>query len=172
MSYYVCFKDALDIVLVPIVLTGLALWLPRRWQNKQKELELKSGLVSEISEAVMTTVMSVYLYNTLGGQLQKNNVGAEDQRHELDKTYKKWKVDSCIIGSKIHAYFPVEEKGDEQIHIKWTDFSDRLSEYFKKYREIQEENNECTLEKDKERILHLKAKIIQEILVSQITGFR
>ena len=40
----------------------------------------------------MTTVMTVYLYNILGKQLQQKNAGVDDQSKELDKTYKsgKW----------------------------------------------------------------------------------
>ena len=56
MPDYTCLKYLLEVLFVPIILAGLAWWLPRRWQNKQKELELKTGLVSEISDAVMTMI--------------------------------------------------------------------------------------------------------------------
>jgi hypothetical protein len=171
MSAYAFLKDLLDVFLVPIVLAALGLWLPLRWQHKQKELEIKTKLVSEISESVMKTVMTVYLYIIFGKQSQQN-MGNDSQQEKLDQTYKKWKVDSCIIGSKIHAYFPAEEKGKKQIHRKWLAFSDRLSKYYRTTREIQKEKNECELEEEKEEVLSQKAEIIQEILVSRITGFR
>lgn len=62
----------------------------------------------------MTTVMTVHVFKT---RYMQKNMTNDSQEHELlDQVYKKWRVDTCVIGSKLHAYFPDTRKGDEQIH--------------------------------------------------------
>ena len=158
-------KDVLEVLLIPIALAVLAPWITRRWRDRQRDSEIKTELVSEISRLVMTTVMTVYLFRTSHMRQGRYN---DSQEHELERIYRQWKVDACIIGSKLHAYFPDKEKGDMQIHKKWDRFSGRLSKYY--------ENNSARsaeeLNKDKEGLFEEKARIIEDILTSKITGFR
>jgi len=71
--------------------------LTRRWQNHQKELELKTSLVAEITEVVTSLVMAV----------QFAEVGATSQSQEdFDTAYREWETGSAVIASKLHAYFP------------------------------------------------------------------
>jgi len=50
----------LIVLLVGAALTGILVpAFTRRWQNRQKELEIKAALVSDLSEAIMSIVMAV-----------------------------------------------------------------------------------------------------------------
>jgi hypothetical protein len=148
-------KDILDVVLVPIVIAVLAPLIALMWKNKHKELEIKTGLVSEISEHVMKTLATIDVLYTW----------PESKRgEELDKTYKEWVAQSCIINSKIHAYFP-------DVHKCWEIFSDNLSEQYREYRDV-EEKDKSDWEKVREDLGDEKSKIIKKILETKIKLLR
>lgn len=90
--------------------------ITRRWQDHQKELELKTGFVSEISEIVLGIVMAV----------QFAEVGAASQTQEqFDQAYRTWEVKKAIVGSKIRGYFPNTTLGKD-----WDEFSEIVSEVY------------------------------------------
>ena len=70
----------------------------------------------------------------------------------------------------MHAYFPDRPKGDLQIHRKWHHFSDCLSKYYEG--RMDSKKSEYEWEKEKEDLFDEKARVIEEILGSEITGFR
>lgn len=160
-------KDILDVVMVPIAVALLAPWITRRWQDRQRDSRTKTELVAEISELVMTTIMTVYFFKTNPRQHDDDD-NSEEQ--ELDRIYKKWLVSTCVVGSKLHAYFPDPQKGDKQIHKKWKLFSDRVNEYYENIRNRGCKNSDW--EDGRETLFEEKAEIIAEILTSKITGFR
>lgn len=162
-------KDILQVVLIPITLALLVPWITRRWQETQRELEIKTELIAEISGLVMTTVMTIYLINA--GHVQQSEAN-RTQEDELDRVYKKWRVDTCVIGSKLHAYFPDPSKADMQIHKKWRYFSDRLTRYYESGREKGYKNSEEHLLRDKDDLFEEKARVIEDILRSRVTGFQ
>lgn len=109
-------KDVLDIVLVPVALALLVPWITRRWQETQRDSGIKTALIAEISELMMTMVMSVYMFNAGHAHQSRNSHILED---ELNRIYKQWRVDTCVIGSKLHAYFPhTKNNCDMPIHEK------------------------------------------------------
>ena len=159
-------------LVVGAIISGIFIpWVTRRWQYKQKELELKTELVSEITESVMETVMTIYLFNTLENQMQQS-MNNKTQQKELNQTYKEWKVQSCKIGTKLHAYFLEKEKGDEQIYKKWDRFKDELSKFYEINSDINNKKDAMELEEEKEKLFEVKAEIIQKILASKITVFQ
>lgn len=165
-------NNPLLVLIVGAIFTGIFIpWITRRWQYKQKELELKTKLVSDITKSVMKTAMTIYLFNAPKNQLQLS-MDSNKQQEELNETYKEWKVDSCIIGTKLHAYFPEEKLGDEQIHKKWDRFKDALSKFYEENSDINKKKDARVLEEEKEKLFDEKAKIIQEILASRIKVFR
>lgn len=159
-------KDILSVLMVPVALVLLAQWIAHRWQDRQRDSETKTKLVADISELVMSTVMTLHLFRTSDKQQSNSN------EQEVDQVYKKWRVDTCVIGSKLHAYFPDPKKGNEQIHKKWRFFSDSLSEYYENGSEKENKKSIEHWEKEKEKLFDQKSKIIAEILTSKITGFR
>jgi hypothetical protein len=162
-------KDVLDVTMLPIALALVAPWIAKRWQDRQRESETKTKLVSDISELVMTTVMTVNLFNS--GHLRQRDKNG-DPEHELDLIYRKWRIETCVIGSKLHAYFSDTDKGDSQLHIKWDCFSSRLSKYYEDARVAGGKHSADQREEEKEELFEKKARIIEEILASKITGFQ
>jgi hypothetical protein len=157
-------KDVLDVVMVPAALALLATWIPHRWQERQRDSEIKTSLVAEISGLVMRTVETARLFNTSDIRHPENDLSWEDQ---LDRIYEKWRVNTCVTGSKLHAYFPDTKKGDMQLHKRWTRFSEQLSQY---YRDSRKSN--CKISADQwDDLLTQKALIIKDILGSRLTGF-
>jgi len=159
-------KDILSVVLIPLVLGICGLLIPHFWAKKQRNSETKTLLVTEISELVMTTIMSLHL--------TKESYISSDRsfEKELDEVYKRWTIETCVIGSKLHAYFPHPEKGEKQIHRKWHIFSDQLSNYFKKNRTNENRIDLQYFEKEKNKLFNEKAIIIAEILTTRISGFQ
>ena len=160
-------EHPLFLLLVSAVFTGLFLpWITRRWQLWQKELELKTELVAEISEVVMSAAMDAEL-------AQESSINADAKsggRTHID-AYRDLKVDSCIIGSKLHAYFPDESREENEIHKKWKRFSDELVDYFKRMCNLVPGGN-VVQANEKNNLLNTKADIIKEILATKMTGWR
>lgn len=176
-------KDVLDIIAIPITTLGLGLYLPQRWQKRQRDTQIKTELVTQIVELVMRTVMTIYMFKK---HPTERNMTENIQESELEQVYKNWRVDTCVIGSKLHAYFP------PKIHREWDDFSDMVTEYYEnnwknegeKCVEESEGNintlsktkgdnkdNKCKLQDDKAILFYKKEKIIEKILDSDIRGF-
>ncbi len=154
-------RDVLDVVMVPTALALLAIWIPHKWQNRQRDSEIKTDLVAEISELVMRTVAA--RYNPYDIRPTKDDHSRED---ELNRIYEKWSVDTCVTHSKLHAYFPHSKKGDESIHERWKHFSQDLSLYYQDSRDTNKVSADQW-----EHLLTEKARIIEDILASQLTGF-
>jgi predicted nuclease with TOPRIM domain len=170
---FISLRDFLDVVLVPFVLAGLAVvasLITQRLQNKRRDLEIKTNLVSEISESVMSSIMAVHLFNTLEDERQRET-DINKQQDELNEIYKKWIVNSCIIGSKLHAYFPKKEKDNKKLRKQWDEFKEKLTKFIKRNTDISHKKNEEGLEVEEESLFKQKEGIIVEILVSKITGF-
>lgn len=161
-------KDVLEVGAVSIALPLFVLWITQRWQDRQRDLQIKTELIAEISELVMTTVTTLHIANT--GR-ERNKGDKHSQEEELDRIYRKWRVDTCVIGSKLHAYFPDETKGEMQIHKRWEQFSDRLSQHYKTVINTVCEKSEDQWEKEKDDLFEEKAGVIKDILSSTITGF-
>jgi hypothetical protein len=158
-------KDVLEVVLTPITLALLAPWITRRFQERQRELEIKRELIAEISGLVMNTVMSIYLLKTKPAQKRTDYISHDD---ELDRIYNKWRVDNCVIGSKLHAYFPDPQKTSIPIHLQWRDFSERLSHYYEFWRDNSFRKDERAMFKDKEDLFKSKESVIREILQAKL----
>lgn len=162
-------KDVLEILMVPIAVALIALLGTQRWQNRQRDLQTKTELVTKITEVVMKTMMTVELIST--NQIQQGD--SDDREQELNRIYKNWKVETCVIGSKLHAYFPESKRnGHEALHLKWRLFSDDLSNYYKGRWKQEGQKSASCWDEDKDALFDEKTRIIAEILTSKITGFR
>jgi hypothetical protein len=109
------------------MLSGLIIPLiTRDWQNRQKSLEIKTGLVAEISEAVMEFFMSIQFVH-IRKEIRSNPPSAvtPQEQAEFDQAYKAWEVRSAVIGTKLQAYFP-----ESNLSKKWTAFSDVLTRFY------------------------------------------
>jgi hypothetical protein len=109
-------EHPLVILLAGAVLTGVVFpYLTRRWQNHQKELEIKVGLVSDMSQATMEFVMAIQLAH-LGSTTQTGG--------QFDKEYRTWEVKSAVIGTQLQAYYR------NRIPAEWTRFSELVESFY------------------------------------------
>ena len=159
-------KEILEVLMIPLAAVLLGAWVAHRWQNRQRDSAIRAELIVEISRLVMTTLMTLQLIKTFQHTAEKNS------QHELDATYRKWVVETCVINSKIHAYFPNPDMGDKQIHRRWHLFSDRVSKYFEDHMPDGNTTDIAAENSEKDHILNEKARIIGLILTTKITGFK
>lgn len=90
--------------------------LTRQWQNHEKELEMKSGLVEEITNSVTDFVMAV----------QFAEVGATSQSQaDYDRAYRDWEIKRGQLASKIRVYFPTSGIADE-----WSRYSSAVTDFY------------------------------------------
>ena len=133
MEIYKVLQPFLLLIATAIISHYLIPKITRRWQDHQKELELKTGFVSEISESVLGIVMAV----------QFAEGGAKSQTQEqFDEAYRDWEIKKAIIGSKIRGYFPQTTLGPD-----WDDFADIVSEVYALSGTTDEEFRNNRLEK-------------------------
>jgi len=98
------------------VISGLLIpFLTRRWQDHQKELEIKIDLVNRINEAVSSVAASVQ-FSEMVEHLNKDD-RKQDAQKLLDQAFLSWEKSSAIIGAELRAYFP-----KKQFEKKWATF--------------------------------------------------
>jgi len=89
------------LLVVGAALTGLLVpYVTRRWQDHQKELELKVDLLARVSETV-TRVITHAWFRELGGKEKLS----ETDREEFDWRYGEWEVETRVIQAQFEAYF-------------------------------------------------------------------
>jgi hypothetical protein len=121
-------KHPITIVATTAVLSGLLVpFLMRQSQERQKELELQTQLVSQISEAVMSIVLAVQFVRLNRGRgtaaLTKEDL--TKRQEEFDAVYRKWEIDAAIIGSKLEAYF-----AGSPLPTTWTQFASAVTDFY------------------------------------------
>ena len=119
------FKEILSnqflLLIVGGILTGLLIpYITTQWQNHEKELEIKTSLVSKISEYVTRMLMAIQFVEVS----QSRGINSSLTNEEYDNEYRDWKINSDIIQSQINAYFPNIDLGKD-----WKKFSNAV-EYF------------------------------------------
>ena len=90
-------QHPLLLLIVGGIITGLLLpYITTQWQNHQKELELKTDLVSEISDSIASVLTKT----------QVKKAVASTTYDEFYDAYKNWESSRAIIKSKLSAYYP------------------------------------------------------------------
>lgn len=158
----------------PLILIGvgalLTQWLipniTQKWQNNQKALEIKTDIITELIQLLMTILVN-------GDDYYKAKEGdKENVKKTNEKMEKYWLIRKCVIGSKLHAYFPDNKHGKWELHDY---FSEVLTNNFINYslgNELLIEPDEPpTIDEDlntsegkRDYLLRKKAELIQEIL--------
>ena len=117
-SFKEILSNPLLLLVVGGILTGLLIpYITTQWQNHEKELEIKTSLVSKISEYVTRMLMAIQFVEVRG-------INSSLTNEEYDNEYRDWKINSDIIQSQINAYFPNIDLGKD-----WKKFSNAV-EYF------------------------------------------
>jgi hypothetical protein len=105
----------LVVLLAGAVISGFLIpALTRRRDDYRKTLEIKTDIVSEMSEAVTEFILAI----------QFSVLGAHDQEG-YNEAYRSWEIRSAVIGTKLEAYFPGTSVGSE-----WTAFAQRLERFY------------------------------------------
>jgi hypothetical protein len=104
---------AISGILIPLV--------TRRWQDHQKEIELKIGLVNKINESLTDIVTAMKLIDC--------KYAGFDKKIVYD-AYREWEKSNAVILSQLGAYFP-----NSDIKQKWDDYSQLV---FKVYSLIEQ----------------------------------
>jgi hypothetical protein len=91
--------NPLVVTVVAAVLSGLLIpYVSRGWQNHQKALEVKTGLVTQMSESSSGTVAtSRFLAASL-------IPASSDPQPVWNEAYRTWVTESSSIGAKLQAY--------------------------------------------------------------------
>jgi hypothetical protein len=114
------FFAPLVLLVVGAILTGLLVpYVTRRWQDHQKELELKADLLARMSEAV-TRVITHAWFRELGGKEELS----QTDREEFDWRYGEWEVETRVIQAQFEAYFA----RSPDIARHWATYCDLLRE--------------------------------------------
>ncbi len=89
----------------------------RRWQNHQKELEIKVDLLGRVSDAV-TRVITHAWFRDFGGKEELSEV----DRREFDWRYGEWEVNIRVLQANFEAYF----RGAPEITAHWIVYTKML----------------------------------------------
>lgn len=105
------------------MLTGLLVpSITRRWQDRQKELEVKTGLVAEMSETFMTIVLEIQFVRVRrelrqAGLLAESAEEVAARQAKFDDAYHAWEVKSAVTEAKLQAYFPGSDIPEEWVRV-------------------------------------------------------
>jgi hypothetical protein len=112
------FASSASLLILGALLTGLLVpSITRRWQNHQKELDLKVDLLHRISEQV-TRVVTHAAFTKMGAK----DWGSPSDRTEFDWQIGEWLVATRSLQSDLQAYFQL----DPEIHLQWARYCDVL----------------------------------------------
>lgn len=100
---------ALLAVITGIFASILVPALTRVWQDHPRELALKRELVARMSRESTKAVDSNFA-----------GLGASATRDKrvLDRAYRRWRIESAVIGSELQTYFP-----DSDIYREWDEYA-------------------------------------------------
>jgi hypothetical protein len=116
--------NPLLVTVVAAVLGGLLIpHITRQWQNHEKALEIKTGLVTEMSESASRTVMSGRFI--AAGLLEEAALDPSAGQRAWNDGYQAWTTSSASIGAKLEAYFAGSDLGAE-----WRSFANVVTDFF------------------------------------------
>lgn len=99
------------------LLSGLLIpFITRNWQDRAKSLEIKTELVSELSEATMGMLM-VTQFVHLGSSSMS--------QREFDQSFCDWEIRKMVIGTKLHAYYPGTPIPDQ-----WEEYAEIVTDFY------------------------------------------
>lgn len=161
--------------------------MTRRWQDRQRESDLKTQLVADLSEAVTAMVLSiqfVHARRSLPSELADKDVVVARQR-EFDDAYRDWEIRSAKLRATLQAYF-----AGTSIPVAWSDLSASVGWFYAQegvpeadQREVLEKAVDClrqSFQEDaapewgsvKEAIINSLSDLIRRVLVARASVLR
>lgn len=159
-------EKLLESVFYPLILIVVGAFISNRlipkitqkWQNYQKALELKTGIITELIQCLMEILGNGDLLHEEADPKNKDEILKNSKEKKLD-----WVIRRCVIGSKLHAYFPEEKYHDKELHDYFSkDLSGEFINYCFDIKLKDWKNKRVTLLDD-------KADFIKIILETNIT---
>lgn len=103
------------VVLLTAALSGYVVpRLTRRWQDHQKELEIKTALVEAVSDEVLHFILAM--------QFAERKVSTQEA---FDEAYRRWEIQRAVLTGKLRAYFRAP-----QIVQEFESFSNAISDFY------------------------------------------
>jgi hypothetical protein len=97
------------------LITALVIpYLTKGWQDHQRELDIKAGLVKQMTEAPARMLGAIRVYQVRDG-------GAS----QLDVPFLSWETNSTIIAGQLSTYFP-----STAIPAQWDHFSQTVNQFY------------------------------------------
>jgi len=94
----------------------------RKWQDHQKALEIKTGLVSDMGESISDAVMSGRFISA--GLVSRSSSDPRADQRAFNDGYRAWTTSNASIGAKIQAYF------GNDLGSQWRSFANVVTDYF------------------------------------------
>jgi hypothetical protein len=113
-------------LLIAVCVAVLVNWLipqfTRKWQDHQKALEIKTGLVSDMGESISDAVMSGRFISA--GLVSRSSSDPRADQRAFNDGYRAWTTSNASIGAKIQAYF------GNDLGSQWRSFANVVTDYF------------------------------------------
>lgn len=170
------FSNQFFLLIVGAIISSLLIpWFFQIWQNQQTELEIKTNLVSKISESVISLVMATQSVLLQSNYQQINNQDELIQLFgNLNEKYRQWEIDSAIINSQLRAYFPNSDVSNlwGSLKIHSNSFSENVTDFYRLSNNAKI-NSTSSIEfgETRQAILNQMESIIDKILKAKITSF-
>jgi hypothetical protein len=120
-------KQPLFAVLVGLAFSlGFGPWLARKWQDHQRDRQIRTDLVSEMSRCVMSLVAVLERRHPGTARGEFLNSEREAKTDELAISMNTFDVDRCVIGTKLETYFVSSHDEKRSLPNRWTTFADEL----------------------------------------------
>jgi hypothetical protein len=101
-----CLSNAAVILILGAFITGLLVpHITMTWQNGQKALDLKTTLVTQLSDSATKIIVTT--------QLAELGTTTSSTQSDLTAAYKDWAIESAALGSELRAYYPNTSIGDD-----------------------------------------------------------
>lgn len=109
-------SNPLLLLVVGAIISGLLIpYITAQWQNHEKELELKTSLVTRISEALSKVLTEAQF-----------SAANRTEQAEYLQAYYEWEVAQSSIGSYLRTYFP-----DTYIGEEWDKYANITTSFFR-----------------------------------------
>jgi len=116
LSFKKILTHPLLLLLIGAVISGLLVpYITNQWQNHQKEMEIKTNLVTQISKAVSDIIIVSRMIQI--PSFSNTNLSYAN-------TFEDWEVSKSTIGSQIQAYFP-----QNNIRQEWDNLSSAITDF-------------------------------------------
>jgi hypothetical protein len=109
-------------VVIAVLVNFLIPSFTRKWQDHQKALEIKTGLVSDMGEAISDAVMSGRFISA--GLVSRSSSDPRADQRAFNDGYRAWTTSNASIGAKIQAYF------GNDLGSQWRSFANVVTDYF------------------------------------------